>query len=329
MGDQGLAGAILEIKGLTVRFPGRAAPVMAVNGVDLSLRKGETLGVVGESGCGKSVMLSAVMRLLEAPPAVVGGQALYRGLDLLSAPMPEVRKIRGKEIAMIFQEPMTSLNPVIRVGDQVAEAVRVHEGATPREARARAEALLRQVEIPQAHRRMRDFPHQLSGGMRQRVMIAMALACNPLILLADEPTTALDVTIQAQILALLRKLKREYDMGVVLVTHDLGVIAEVAERVAVFYGGRVVEQAATLELFDRPLHPYTEGLLSCIPPIGDKKDRLRVIEGSVPDPSKLPPGCAFHPRCARAVEACRRETPALAEARAGHFVACHLAGEGA
>ncbi|MDR1765778.1 MAG: ABC transporter ATP-binding protein [Lachnospiraceae bacterium] len=321
---------ILEINGLTVRFPTSEGVVRAVDGVSLSLDRGETLGVVGESGCGKSVMLNSIMRLLEAPPARIGGEILYNGQDILKMPKRELFRIRGKEITMIFQEPMTSLNPVIKIGPQIAETMLLHELITKDEASAKALELLRQVEIPNAEECLGKYPHQLSGGMRQRVMIAMALACKPQILLADEPTTALDVTIQAQILALLRKLKDEYHMSMMIVTHDLGVIAEVSERVVVFYGGNVVEEAPTRALFDTPLHPYTEGLLGCIPHLSTKTGRLRVIEGNVPNPIDLPEGCVFAPRCPRRERLCVEERPALKEvgdAQGGkrHRVACHMA----
>lgn len=316
---------ILEIRKLNVKFPMESGTINAVNDVDLYLDKGETLGVVGESGCGKSVTMSSILRLVKSPPAVIKGEIIYKGQDILKMLPSDLFKIRGKEITMIFQEPMTSLNPVVRIGDQIAETLLLHEKLTNKEARQRVIELLKQVEIPNPERRINDYPHQLSGGMRQRIMIAMALACKPNILLADEPTTALDVTIQAQILDLLKKLKKEYGMSIMLVTHDLGVIAEVAERVVVYYGGRIVEQADTISLFKNPLHPYTSGLLGCIPQLDTKVDRLSVIEGNVPDPANFPSGCPFHPRCKFANEKCREVAPEYREITPGHFVSCHIA----
>jgi peptide/nickel transport system ATP-binding protein/oligopeptide transport system ATP-binding protein len=315
---------ILEINNLSVEFLSDGSVVRAVNGVSFSLKKGETLGIVGESGSGKSVTLNTILRLTESPSAVMRGEILYNGRDIFRMRKSELFKIRGKEITMIFQEPMTSLNPVLKIGGQIAETIYLHEHVGKEEANNRVLELLKQVELPNAGKRMDDYPHQLSGGMRQRVMIAMALACKPQILLADEPTTALDVTIQAQILALLRKLKREYDMSMILVTHDMGVIAEIAERVIVFYGGCVAEDAPTLELFNNPLHPYTRKLFGCIPRIDTQPNRLSVIEGNVPDPARLPEGCLFHPRCDRAAGRCRKEVPPLSEISPGHFAACHF-----
>ncbi|MDL2218156.1 ABC transporter ATP-binding protein [Christensenellaceae bacterium OttesenSCG-928-M15] len=318
---------VLEIKDLRVKFPMGESTIHAVNGVNLKLRKGETLGVVGESGCGKSVMMSSILRLVPTPPAITTGEILYGERDVLKMEKKDLFKIRGDEITMIFQEPMTSLNPVIKIGSQIAETLRLHQGLSKEDANEKVEELLKQVEIPNPKKRMNEYPHQLSGGMRQRVMIAMALACKPKILLADEPTTALDVTIQAQILALLKKLRQEYEMSVMLVTHDLGVIAEVADRVVVFYGGNIVEEAETIDLFDHPLHPYTEGLFGCIPHINAEPERLYVIGGNVPDPANLPEGCPFAPRCQYVKEACHKEKPALLEVAPGHFAACHFAKE--
>jgi peptide/nickel transport system ATP-binding protein/oligopeptide transport system ATP-binding protein len=319
--------AILQINDLFVEFPIGDSTVRAVNGVTLTLKKGETLGIVGESGCGKSVMMSSILRLVESPPAVMRGEILYQDVNIFGLLKKDLYKIRGKEITMIFQEPMTSLNPVIKIGKQVAETIMLHEGVGKDKAYDRVEELLKQVEMPNARRRMDDYPHQLSGGMRQRVMIAMALACKPQILLADEPTTALDATIQAQILSLLSKLHAEYEMSVMMVTHDLGVIAETADRVAVFYAGRIMEQAPTVSLFDHTLHPYTEGLFGCIPHINATPSRLYMIEGNVPDATNLPSGCPFQPRCQYAMKRCEKEAPQLEEVIDGHFAACHRAQE--
>jgi oligopeptide/dipeptide ABC transporter ATP-binding protein len=320
--------ALLDIRGLRVRFPmGKRGQVRAVNGVDLTLRQGESLGIVGESGCGKSVTFSSVMRLVQSPPAILEGEILLNGRDVLRMNHAELRRMRGKEIAMIFQEPMTSLNPVMRVGGQVIEALRFHEGFSGKQAEEKALEYFQMVEIPDAKSLFWRYPHQLSGGLRQRVMIAMALVCNPRALLADEPTTALDVTIQAQILELLGRLRRKNGMSVVLITHDLSVIAQLAERVAVFYAGRVVEEASVGELFASPLHPYTRGLLGCVPTMRTASRRLDMIEGSIPDPACLPAGCAFHPRCRFALDICREREPEKLLFGERRFAACHRAGE--
>ena len=315
---------ILEIKNLFVKFPMDGGAINAVNGVNLSLGKGETLGVVGESGCGKSVTMSTILRLVKTPPARIEGEIYYKGQNILDMPMRDFTRIRGKEISMIFQEPMTSLDPVIKIGPQIAESLMLHEKLLKNAAMAKALELLKQVEIPNAEKRINDYPHQLSGGMRQRVMIAMALACKPQILLADEPTTALDVTIQAQIMDLIKKLRGEYGMSIMIVTHDLGVISDVADRVVVFYSGQIVEEARTADLFKHPKHPYTKGLLACIPPLQTKALRLQVIEGNIADPANRPSGCPFHPRCRYATERCRKETPRLYPGGDGHMAACHL-----
>jgi len=315
---------LLQLRDLRVRFPmqnGRA--VQAVNGVNLELKAGESLGVVGESGCGKSVTFSSVMRLIKSPPAQITGEILFLGRDMMKLEQHELRQIRGKEITMIFQEPMTSLNPVMRVGNQIVETLLLHEKLNYKEAEARALEYLKLVEIPDAASRFCCYPHQLSGGLRQRVMIAMALACNPKILLADEPTTALDVTIQAQILDLLARLQQETKMSIVMITHDLGIIAEVAKRVAVFYAGRIVEEAGVKEIFRDPQHPYTMGLLGCIPTLKTEARRLYVIEGNIPDPTNFPAGCPFNPRCRYATEQCRKEAPPQRLHSENHFVACH------
>jgi len=316
---------LLEIRGLKTHFATDEGWVHAVDGVDLALDRGETLGVVGESGCGKSVTALTVMRLLATPPArIVAGEILWRGRDLVPLPQDAMCRIRSKEIAMVFQEPMTSLNPVYTVGEQVAEVIRLHQGLGRRAAMARAVEMLRVVHIPHPERRARDYPHQFSGGMRQRVMIAMALACEPQLLIADEPTTALDVTIQAQILELLAELKSKLGMAVMLITHAMGVIAETTQRVAVMYAGKVVEEAPVAELFRAPRHPYTRGLIRSIPRIdlaAVRKERLEAIPGVVPSLLEPPAGCRFAPRCAHAREECR-ETPPLREIGAGHKVAC-------
>jgi peptide/nickel transport system ATP-binding protein len=327
-----VSGAVLEIRGLRTTFHTGRGTFPAVDGVDLALFPGETLGVVGESGCGKTVTALSVLRLLAEPPAAIeSGEILFEGRDLLRLSPEELRAVRGRRIAMIFQEPMTSLNPVFRVGDQIDEALRVH-GAGDRDARrARVIELLGRVGIPAPEERMRDYPHQLSGGMRQRVMIAMALACDPAVLIADEPTTALDVTIQAQILELLRELQRGERMAVLLITHDLGVIAETAQRVAVFYAGRVVESGAVAELFRSPRHPYTHGLLRAVPGAQPAGGRLHVIGGRVPDLADRPAGCSFRERCDRALPRCATDDPGLQPQGAGREVACHnpLPAEGA
>jgi oligopeptide/dipeptide ABC transporter ATP-binding protein len=312
--------ALLEIRGLRVSFATDAGPVPAVRGVDLALAAGETLALVGESGCGKSVTALSILRLIPSPPgAFDAGEIRLDGENLLAASEPRMREIRGNDVAMVFQEPMTSLNPVLRVGEQVAEAVELHQRVGREVARARTIEAFARVGIPAPEQRVDEYPHQLSGGLRQRVMIAMALACNPKLLIADEPTTALDVTIQAQILELIAKLQREVGMAVLLITHDLGVVAETAHRVAVMYAGRVVEQADVLALFERPRHPYTAGLLRSRPRLDVPHGRLVPIEGSVPDALHQPPGCAFHPRCPLAEERCKREEPPLAGQGAQRF----------
>lgn len=316
---------LIEIKNLSVKFPMGDKFIHAVNGVNMTIKHSETLGIVGESGCGKSVTLFSILRLLKSPPAIISGEILFEGKDILKLPNKELYKIRGKEITMIFQEPMTCLNPVEKIGNQIMESLLIHEKIDKDSAIKRTSELLELVEIPDAKRRMWDYPHQLSGGMRQRVMIAMALACKPKILLADEPTTALDVTIQAQILELLKNIKKELGMSIVFVSHDLGVIAEIAERVAVFYGGRVIEQGDTVSLFKNPTHPYTEALFGCIPLINTKAKRLNVIEGIIPDPSEIPPGCSFAPRCRYAADRCSCEIPQLYEINSMHIAACHRA----
>ena len=302
----------------------------AVDGVSLDLYPGETLGIVGESGCGKTVMSLSILRLVPEPPGHIrpGSLIEFEGRNLLTLPPRELRAVRGNRIAMIFQEPMTSLNPVLTIGDQVAEAAIVHQDLSRAAARGRAIELLRQVGIPEPEERVDHYPHQLSGGMRQRVMIAMALICRPQILIADEPTTALDVTIQAQILELLARLQQELGMAVLLITHDLGVVAGTADRVVVMYAGQVVESAPTPELFARPQHPYTEGLMESIPRLDRPRERLHSIPGSVPAATAWPQGCRFHPRCPYAWDKCRTEEPPLLETgTAGHTARCWLISE--
>ena len=319
---------MLEIKGLKIYFGTEEGVLRAVDGVDLGIGTGETLGVVGESGCGKSVTALTVMRLLPMPPAhIAGGEIRWRGRDLVAAGEDAVRELRAKEIAMIFQEPMTSLNPVYTVGDQIAEVVRLHDNPNRRAALGRAVEMLRLVHIPNPERRVNDYPHQFSGGMRQRVMIAMALSCKPKLLIADEPTTALDVTIQAQILDLMSELKQEMGMAVMLITHAMGVVAETAQRVVVMYAGKVVEEASVDALFRAPLHPYTLGLIRSIPRLdlaAKKKQRLETIAGTVPRLIDPAPGCRFAARCTFASDECRHATPPLLEVAPGRKVACVL-----
>ncbi len=314
---------VVEVDGLRTFFHGDDGIGRAVDGVSFSLYKGETLGLVGESGCGKSVTALSVMRLVREPPGrIEAGRIAVNGRDLMGLSEPEMCRIRGDEVAMIFQEPMSSLNPVLTCGYQIMEAVMLHQDASRAEARERAIEMLKLVGIPAPEQRVDEYPHQQSGGMRQRIMIAIALSCNPDVLIADEPTTALDVTIQAQILELLQRLQEELDMAILLITHDLGVVAEVADRVAVMYAGRIVETAATRALFESPRHPYTRGLLRSIPSLEGEQERLDIIPGSVPDARAIPSGCAFHPRCPLADDGCRRHLPQSAEAAPGHLVSC-------
>ena len=314
---------LLSIEGLRTVFRTDNGDIAAVDGVDLSVERGKTLGIVGESGCGKSVLSLSVMGLVAAPGRIAAGRIMFDGVNLVDLPPSGLRAIRGRRIAMIFQEPMTSLNPVFTVGDQIVEAIRVHErAASPADLRRRAIAALDRVRIPAASRRLDEYPHQMSGGMRQRVMIAMALACGPDLLIADEPTTALDVTVQAQILDLLRDLQRDSGMAIVLITHDLGVVAEMADQVAVMYAGRVAEYARGPDIFDDPQHPYTLGLLGSIPKIEETRDRLLAIEGMVPPPFDLPAGCRFHPRCVFAHDDCTLQDPPLRPLGRDHAVAC-------
>jgi len=319
---------ILDIADLRTWFFTRDGVVHAVDGVSFHVFPGETLAIVGESGCGKSVTALSVLRLIPSPPGrIVSGAIRFAGRDLLDLSEAEMRQVRGNEISMIFQEPMTSLNPVLTIGRQIAETLTLHQGLDHKAALNRAVDMLRLVHIPEARRRIGEYPHQMSGGMRQRVMIAMALACNPKLLIADEPTTALDVTIQAQILDLMRELKQKIDAAIVLITHDLGVVAEMAQRVVVMYAGRKVEEAPVGNLFRRPLHPYTKGLLASVPRLGASLDherapRLAEIAGTVPSLKDPIPGCPFEARCAFATDICRREMPAFDEKEPGHFAAC-------
>ena len=315
---------LLEIDNLRTSFFTSDGEVRAVDGVTFDIEEGKTMGLVGESGCGKSVTALSVMQLLsKGIGRVVGGEILYRNENLAEFTEPQMREIRGNEISMIFQEPMTSLNPVFAVGEQISESVRLHQGVSAKAARDRAIEMLEVVKIAEPHKRIKDFPHQLSGGMRQRVMIAMALSCNPTLLMADEPTTALDVTIQAQILELINELQGQLGMAVLLITHDLGVVAEQADEVAVMYAGKIVERAKPEIIFARPSHPYTIGLMNSVPGVTDKtKRRLEAIPGIVPSPLDWPTGCRFRDRCLQADEGCSEVQPDLLEVEPGHWVSC-------
>jgi oligopeptide/dipeptide ABC transporter ATP-binding protein len=322
-------GPILEIQDLKTHFFSRDGVAKAVDGVSCSVNRGETLGVVGESGCGKSVTALSVLRLIPDPPGkIVGGTIKFNGVDLLTLPQKKMQSIRGNDISMIFQEPMTSLNPVLTVGHQISEAIILHQGLSTREALNKAVEMLKLVRIPDPERRVREYPHQMSGGMRQRVMIAMALSCNPKVLIADEPTTALDVTIQAQILNLMLELQSKLGTAIMLITHSLGVVAETAQRVVVMYAGRKVEEAAVGELFDKPMHPYTVGLMNSVPRLAEAAQtepgriRLTEIPGIVPSLLNLPQGCTFAPRCTYATDQCRAAYPPLEQKRPGHWVSC-------
>ena len=344
-----MAKPLLELRNLTVGFDTNRGEIRPVQNVSFSIFPGQTLAIVGESGCGKSVTALSILRLIPSPPGkVLGGQVLLEGRDLLGLSEREMRAVRGKDIAMIFQEPMTSLNPVFTVGEQIVEAVRLHQHVSVKQAYQIAEEAMHDVGIADPGKRVHEYPHRLSGGMRQRIMIAMALSCQPKLLIADEPTTALDVTIQAQILELLRKLQREKGMSILLITHDLGVVAENADTVGVMYASRLTEFATVEDLFDHPLHPYTEGLFRSVPKLGQRSERLVTIPGAVPNPARFPSGCKFHPRCPRARQAasgtpaqnvvqvqvpgekfavpatCARDEPVLREVAVGHWAACHL-----
>ena len=326
-----MAEKLLSVENIRTYFTTEAGEAKAVDGVSFSIDRGETLGLVGESGCGKSVTSLSVMRLIPDPPGkIVSGDIRFRGRSLLTLSDSDMREVRGNDIAMIFQEPMTSLNPVFTCGFQIDEAVILHQGLGPTAAREKTVEMLQLVGIPDPSQRANEYPHQLSGGMRQRVMIAMALCCNPDVLIADEPTTALDVTIQAQILELLERLQAELGMAVLMITHDLGVIAEVADRVAVMYAGKIVESAVVERIFEQPRHPYTIGLLESIPKLNEQKEKLSVIPGTVPDATRFPSGCRFAPRCSRAEAVCREAEPPLLtiegeDTDKGHAVACWFA----
>jgi oligopeptide/dipeptide ABC transporter ATP-binding protein len=323
-----MSDILLEVRDLQTHFFTDDGVVRAVDGLSYTVHAGETLAVVGESGSGKSVTALSILRLVAMPPGrIVAGSIAFRGRDLLSLSESEMRAIRGKEISMIFQEPMTSLNPVYTCGEQILEVLMLHEKMPRAAARAQAIELMKKTGIPSPEQRVDEYPHQMSGGMRQRVMIAMALACKPALLIADEPTTALDVTIQAQILDLLKRLRAELGMAVLLITHDLGVVAETADRVAVMYAGQVVEYCGVREAFRATRHPYTAGLLASLPRLGAERERLRVIPGNVPNPVRFPTGCRFHPRCPIAVERCRSEQPQLRDVGGGHLARCFRAEE--
>ena len=319
---------LLTIRDLHTRFHTFDGIVNAVDGLDLEVFRGETLGLVGESGCGKSVTALSILQLLRCPPAEIKGSILFEGVNLLDLGREGIRKIRGNSISMIFQEPMTSLNPVLTIGEQISEAISLHQGTNRQEAWERAVEMLQMVQIPDPGARARDYPHKLSGGMRQRAMIAMALSCHPQLLLADEPTTALDVTIQAQITSLMAHLKEEFETSIVIITHNLGLIAEMAMRVVVMYAGKVVEEALVEDLFKEPLHPYTQGLLGSIPWIGRKlktgRRELQEIPGIVPSPLETPKGCRFHPRCPRVIDICCEQEPPMVHLAEHRRVSCWL-----
>ncbi len=324
---------LLEVRDLSVQFDTATGPIRPVDAVHLNIARRETVGLVGESGCGKSTLAYALLRLVPPPGSIVGGEILWKGNDLLRLPDKEIRRVRGREIALIFQEPSAALNPVLTVGDQVAEPLRVHQDMSRRDALAKAVELFRAVRIPDAETRVDDYPHQMSGGMKQRVLIAMAIACAPDLLVADEPTTALDVTIQAQILELLEQLKEQFQLAILLVSHDLGVVAQNADRVAVMYAGRIVEEAPVDSLFKDPKHPYTSGLLRSLPRSGTSRigtggtgrvrERLEAIQGTVPDLAELPPGCAFAPRCPLEFDLCGSAVPPLTKIESEHLAACY------
>ncbi len=318
---------ILEVKNLQTHFNTHRGVVRSVDGVSFKATAGKTMCIVGESGCGKSITSMSIMRLLAYPGEIVGGEILYDGKDLAKIDNKEMLHIRGNEIAMIFQEPMTSLNPVFKIGDQIAESLILHKKMSKSEAHTKAIEILETVRIPRAEKVANEYPHQLSGGMRQRVMIAIALCCSPKVLIADEPTTALDVTIQAQILELMNELKNNLNTAILFITHDLGVVAEMADDVTVMYAGRVIEQASCLELFKNPKHPYTIGLLNSKPSLDEERERLDTIEGSVPNPAELPKGCYFGPRCKFVTDKCREAYPDTQDIGNGHLVSCFYAME--
>ena len=315
--------SLIEARNLKTHFFTEEGVVKAVDGVDFEIRPGETLGVVGESGCGKSVTALSIMGLVESPPGeIVDGEIMFEGKDLTELPEKEMRKIKGNDISMIFQEPMTSLNPVYTVGDQIGESLMLHKDVSKKEARERSVEMLRKVGIPLPEQRVDEYPHQLSGGMRQGVMIAMALSCDPKLLIADEPTTALDVTIQAQILELLGELEEDFDMSIMMITHDLGVIAEISDRIAVMYAGKIMEYSSSQEIFNNPSHPYTWGLMRSIPKIHQEVEKLEAIPGVVPSPLDFPEGCKFNSRCFMAKDKCFEEEPPLHEVNESHQARC-------
>jgi len=317
---------VLDVRNLSVGFSSFGESTGIIHGISFDIEKGETVGVVGESGCGKSMTALAIMRLIQSPPGVISGEINVNGRNLLELSEPEMRSVRGNEVSMIFQEPMTSLNPVLTIGEQLTEVFRFHRGMGRAEAREKSVEMLRMVNIALPEQRIDEYPHQLSGGMRQRVMIAMALSCNPKLLIADEPTTALDVTIQAQILDLMKKLGQDLGTSIMLITHDLGVVGEICSRAIIIYCGRIVEEIRSEDLFDHPSHPYTQGLLDSLPHAG-RGGKLYVIPGTVPGPKDFPGGCVFHPRCRFTMEKCLHESPRLTEISAGHRVRCWLFGD--
>jgi len=317
--------SLLDVKNLETSFYTREGNVKAVDGIHFDIHKGSTVGIVGESGCGKSVTSLSIMRLLPSPPAkITNGKILLEGSDILTRTEAEMRDIRGNSISMIFQEPMTSLNPVLSIGRQITETILIHNKITKSEAKRRAIEALHMVGIPSPERRIHEYAHQMSGGMRQRAMIAMALSCEPKLLIADEPTTALDVTIQAQILALMERLQQELNMAIMLITHDLAVVAEVVSKVYVMYAGKIVESADTKTIFNNPRHPYTLGLIDSIPRLDEDKEHLRIIKGWVPNPLNMPVGCRFHPRCDSAFDPCAESEPKMFEVEPGHWTRCWL-----
>ena len=328
MTSQSVNSPLLDVRDLKTYFDTDVGVARAVDGVSFSVDRGKTLAIVGESGCGKTVTALSILRLIPKPPGrIAGGQILFEGRDLLTLNSKEIRAVRGGDVAMIFQEPATSLNPVFTVGSQIAEAIRLHREVPRRQIRDAVLSALKDVQMSEPERRIDQYPHEMSGGMKQRVMIAMALSCNPKLLIADEPTTAVDVTIQAEILALLRHTQEQFGMALLLITHDLGVVAEMADEVVVMYAGKVIEHAPVRELFATPRHPYTQGLFASLPRIDQKGDRLTAIEGTVPSPTHFPSGCRFRPRCPLAAEECHEEPP-LEEKSPGHFAACWFAEEG-
>jgi len=319
------AETVLQVTGLQTWFFTRRGTVKAVNGVDFVLKRGECLCLVGESGCGKSVTALSILRLFDSPPGrIVGGEVIYRGANLATCPMPYLRKIRGGDIAMVFQNAQSSLNPVFTIGDQITEQVRVHERVSRPEALTRARKLMEEMNIPQPDRALKMYPHQMSGGMKQRAMIAMSLSCSPEILIADEPTTAVDVTIRAQIIHILQELKTGRDMSIIFITHDLSLVREIGDRAAVVYGGRVVEVAPVEDILKSPAHPYTVGLIDCLPDVSAQNKRLSSIPGNTPNPMEMPPGCPFHPRCSKVMDICRSMMPVAVNITDVHSVSCHL-----